>query len=103
MTKVYFVRHAQSDFNHPDAEDDRIRPLTEEGKQDTKAVLTFLKDKNINLFYCSPYKRSVDTIRITAEFFGKDIITDERLRERASGPDGNNHDKKETLLHYWTF
>lgn len=92
MTKVYFVRHAQSDFNHPDAEDDRIRPLTEEGKQDTKAVLTFLKDKNIDLFYCSPYKRSVDTIRITAEFFGKDIITDERLRERASGPDGNNHE-----------
>lgn len=91
MTKVYFVRHAQSDFNHPDAEDDRIRPLTEEGKQDTKAVLDFLKDKNIDIFYCSPYKRSMDTIRETAEYFEKDIITDERLREREKGTDGNNH------------
>lgn len=91
MTKVYFVRHAQSDFNHPGAEDDRIRPLTEEGKQDTKAVLDFLKDKNIDIFYCSPYKRSMDTIRETAEYFEKDIITDERLQEREKGPDGNNH------------
>lgn len=33
MTKVYFVRHAQPDFGW---EDDRTRPLTTEGKEDSK-------------------------------------------------------------------
>lgn len=50
-----------------------------------------LKDKKIDAFYCSPYKRSMDTIADAAAFFGKEIITDERLREREKGPDGNNH------------
>ena len=61
------------------------------GKKDSAIVLEFLKDKKIDAFYCSPYKRSMDTIADTAAFFGKEIITDERLREREKGPDGNNH------------
>ena len=32
MTKVYFVRHAQPEH---DWEEDRTRPLTEEGKKDS--------------------------------------------------------------------
>lgn len=88
MTKVYFVRHAQPEHAW---EDDRTRPLTEEGKRDCAIVLEFLKDKKIDKFYCSPYKRSMDTIADAAAFFGKEIITDERLREREKGPGGNNH------------
>ncbi|WP_167955582.1 histidine phosphatase family protein [Anaerosporobacter faecicola] len=86
MTRIYFVRHAQPDHNYAD----RIRPLTEEGQQDTKMVLDFFKEKNVDQFYCSPYKRSYNTIASTAQFFGKEIITDERLRERESGIDANN-------------
>ena len=78
MTRVYFVRHAQPEH---DWEDDRTRPLTEEGKKDSAIVLGFLKDKKIDAFYCSPYKRSMDTIAEAADFFRKEIITDERLRE----------------------
>ena len=88
MTRVYFVRHAQPEH---DWEEDRTRPLTEEGKKDSAIVLEFLKDKKIDAFYCSPYKRSMDTIAEAADFFTKEIITDERLREREKGPDGNNH------------
>ena len=88
MTKVYFVRHAQPEHAW---EDDRTRPLTEEGKRDSGVVLEFLKDKEIDVFYCSPYKRSMDTIAEAADFFGKEIITDERLREREKGINGNNH------------
>ncbi len=88
MTKVYFVRHAQPEHNW---EDDRTRPLTEEGRRDSAIVLDFLKDKEIDAFYCSPYKRSMDTIAKTSAFFGKEIVTDERLREREKGLDGNNH------------
>ena len=56
MTRVYFVRHAQPEH---DWEEDRTRPLTEEGKKDSAIVLEFLKDKKIDAFYCSPYKRSM--------------------------------------------
>ena len=89
MTKVYFVRHAQPDFAW---EDDRTRPLTAEGKADSKVVVEFLKDKQIDVFYCSPYLRSRDTIADTADYYGKEIITDERLREREKGPNGNGCD-----------
>lgn len=88
MTRVYFVRHAQPEYNW---EDDRTRPLSEEGKKDSAIVLEFLNDKKIDAFYCSPYKRSMDTIAEAAVFFGKEIITDERLREREKGSNGNNH------------
>lgn len=88
LTKVYFVRHAQPKH---DREDDRTRPLTEEGKKDTALVLDFLRDKKIDVFYSSPYERSYDTIAGTAAFYGMEIITDERLREREKGPGGNEH------------
>lgn len=86
MTRIYFVRHAQPDHKW---EDDRTRPLTDEGKQDAEIVLEFLRNKEIDVFYSSPYKRSYDTIAATAAFYGKEIITDERLRERKCGADGN--------------
>ena len=86
MTKVYFVRHAQSDWR---SGSDRERGLTAEALEDRKIVLEFLRDKQIDVFYCSPYRRSLDTIRETAEFYGKPILTDERLREREAAPGGN--------------
>ena len=88
MTKIYFVRHAQPEHAW---ENDRTRPLTGEGKKDSAIVFEFLKDKHIDAFYSSPYKRSMDTIADSADFFGKDIITDEDLREREKGENGNNH------------
>lgn len=88
MTKVFFVRHAQSLYEH---NDDRTRPLTDEGLRDASIVLETLKNKDISAFYCSPYKRSLDTIKQTAEYYHAKIQTDERLREREKGADGNNH------------
>lgn len=70
MTKVYFVRHAQPE----PIWDDENRPLTREGKEDSKMVLDFLKDKEIDVFYSSPYKRSFDTISDTAVFLGKRLL-----------------------------
>lgn len=82
------MRHVQPEHNW---KEDKTRPLTEEGRKDSAVVLEFLKDKKIDAFYCSPYKHSKDTITDAATFFGKEIITDERLRKREKGPDGNNH------------
>ena len=88
ITKVYFVRHAQPEHMW---EDDRTRPLTAEGRKDTKIVTDFLANKGIDVFYSSPYKRSFDTIADTAACYGKDIIVDERLREREKGINGNEY------------
>lgn len=88
MTVVYFIRHAQPDHQW---EEDRTRPLTAEGRKDAKMVLDFLKDKGIDVFYSSPYLRCMDTIKETAAFYGKGIFTDERLREREAGKNGNRH------------
>jgi len=87
ITRVYFVRHAQP--NHL-WEDDRSRPLSDEGKEDSKEIRRFFRNLSIDAFYCSPYKRSIDTIADAAQFFHKDIVTDERLRERENGPAGNS-------------
>lgn len=88
MTKIYFVRHAQPEFSH---HEDKTRPLTKEGHRDSEEVTEFFKDKNIDAFYCSPYKRSLDTIAGAAEFHETDIKTDNRLREREKGSNGNNY------------
>lgn len=88
MTRIYFVRHCQSD--HTKTCDERARPLTAEGVEDSHAVLHYLKDKNIDVFISSPYKRSYDTIAKAAEYYHIRIQTDERLRERKSGKNGNN-------------
>lgn len=33
-----------------------------------------LKDKEISVFYCSPYRRSLDTIRLCAEQYHMEIF-----------------------------
>lgn len=86
MTIVYFVRHAQSDWR---SGSDRERGLTAEGREDAGIVLDFLRDRPVDAFYCSPYRRSLDTIRASAEYFGLPVHTDERLREREAAPGSN--------------
>lgn len=87
MTSIYFVRHAQPDHGW---EDDKTRPLSEEGLEDSKKVTKFFKPFKIDFYISSPYKRIIDTIRESAVEKGLAIYEDERLRERKSGVGGNN-------------
>ena len=89
LTTVYFVRHCKPDHKNMD---DRNRPLTEEGLADSEKVSQVLSDKKIDVFISSPYRRSYDTIKLAAESYGKQIETDERLRERKAGEKGNTHE-----------
>lgn len=79
MTHVYFVRHAQPNY---DNHDDLLRELTEKGMQDRKLVTEFLKEKSIDAVLSSPYKRSVDTVKDFADTYGFDIETIDDFRER---------------------
>lgn len=81
ITTIIFVRHAQSVYGS----DDRNRPLSDAGLEDRKIVAETLLDRKIDAFLCSPYKRSMDTIRPAAELRNMLIRTDERFRERQCG------------------
>ncbi len=85
MTKIYFVRHSEPDKT---VMDDRNRPLSEAGHEGTVFVYETLKDKGIDVAICSPYKRSIDTIKQLTDALGISIQTDERFRERESGAKG---------------
>ena len=79
MTTVYFVRHAEPNYeNH----DDMSRELSSKGLKDRKLVTDFLMDKQIDVVLSSPYKRAVDTVRDFAETKGMDIITIDEFKER---------------------
>lgn len=79
MTNVYFVRHAQPNYeNH----DDLTRELTEKGLQDRKLVTEFLRDKEIHAVLSSPFKRSVDTVKEFADEMELPIAFVEDFRER---------------------
>ena len=79
MTSIYFVRHAEPNYeNH----NDMSRELSNKGIEDRKLVTEFLMDKQIDIVLSSPYKRAVDTVRDFAEKKGIDIGIVDEFRER---------------------
>ena len=84
MTTVYFVRHAEPNYeNH----DDMSRELSAKGLEDRKLVTRFLNDKHVDVVLSSPFKRAVDTVRDFADSkgLGIDIVEDFRERRIDSG------------------
>ena len=79
MTTVYFVRHAEPNYNN---HDDPLRELSAKGLQDRKLVTDFLADKGIDAVLSSPYKRAIDTIRDFTDSFGLQIEIIDDFRER---------------------
>lgn len=79
MTTVYFIRHAEPNYNN---HHDEIRELTEKGLRDRKLVTDFLRDKRIDVVLSSPYKRSVDTVKDFADKFDHQIEIISDFRER---------------------
>lgn len=79
MTKVYFVRHCEPNYNN---RDDMLRELTAKGMADRELVTQFLSDKNITVVLSSPYKRAVDTVAHFAESKDLNIEIVDDFRER---------------------
>lgn len=82
MTIIYFIRHAEPNYeNH----DDQSRELSPKGLQDRKLVTDFLWDKGIDVVLSSPYRRAVDTVKDFAEQSHLEIKLVEDFRERKVG------------------
>ncbi len=79
MTTVYFVRHAEPNY---DNHDDISRELSNKGLQDRKLVTDFLLNKHIDVVLSSPYKRAIDTVSDFAKTVNLEIGIIEDFRER---------------------
>lgn len=82
MTTVYFVRHAQPNY---DNHDDLTRELTEKGLKDRLRVGMALENVPIDAVLSSPYKRAVDTVQPLADARSLSVETDSDFRERKVG------------------
>lgn len=82
MTVIYFVRHAEPNYEN---KNDELRELTVKGMEDRRLVTEYLSDKNISKIVSSPYKRAVDTVSGFAYKYGLPIECIENFKERRVG------------------
>ncbi|MBW2077399.1 MAG: histidine phosphatase family protein [Deltaproteobacteria bacterium] len=76
MTRVYLVRHGQTEWNR----ELRFRgradiALNENGHKQARAIAHALKDNGITAIYTSPLMRSIETARPTAAVSNTEITT----------------------------
>ena len=79
MTNIYFVRHAEPNYNN---HDDLTRELSPKGMIDRELVTGFLADKQVDVVLSSPYKRAVDTVAHFASLRNLPITAIHDFRER---------------------
>ena len=79
MTNIYFVRHAEPNYNN---HDDLTRELSPKGMTDRELVTAFLAEKQVDVVLSSPYKRAVDTVAHFASLRDLPITTIADFRER---------------------
>ena len=79
MTTIYFIRHAEPDYNN---HDELTRPLTEKGKRDVELVNKFLEVKQIDIVLSSPFLRALETVNGIADKIKRNVIVVDDFRER---------------------
>ncbi len=84
MTTLYFVRHAEPNY---DNHDDLMRELSPKGMTDRLCVTEFFADISIDRIISSPYKRAYDTISDLAQHrnLSIEIVNDFRERRVSDG------------------
>ena len=79
MTRIIFVRHADSNRqNH----DELLRELSPKGMEDRKRVTEYMAGMGVDAVLSSPYRRAVDTVADFAETYGFEIGLMDGFRER---------------------
>ncbi|QGG46886.1 alpha-ribazole phosphatase [Heliorestis convoluta] len=82
MTKVYLIRHGETEWNlnrryqgHSDI------ALSEQGRYQAQQLLRRLAHENIDVLYASDLGRAVETAQIIASAHQKEVQLDQRFRE----------------------
>lgn len=79
MTTLYFVRHAQPNY---DNHNDLTRELSPKGLADRLLINRLLENVHVYAVLSSPFRRAMDTVRPLADSRGLPIITVDDFRER---------------------
>ncbi len=89
--KYFVMRHGEADNNIKrflSSNDEAMSRLTENGRNNVSRVAEMIKEKNINVIFCSPLNRTKETANLVCEIAGIDkskIVFDERLKEVQCG------------------
>lgn len=98
----YFIfRHSETYFSKNRLSyGDNIEsaPILKEGIPVMKKLGKYLAKQNIDLYFTSPYKRSLQTAEIIQEITGKKFIIDERLSEEKISRRKESHKDLEKRL-----
>jgi probable phosphoglycerate mutase len=85
-TRVYLVRHGATVLSAEDAfAGETDVALSEEGREQARALAARLAGEPIAAFYASPMSRTMDTARILAEPHGLEVLPRDGLREISHG------------------
>ena len=87
MTTLLILRHGESEANGSGffAGQTDIN-LSEKGKRQAELTARYISENySVDKIYSSDLKRAVDTVRPLSSILGKEIITDENLREINAG------------------
>ena len=83
---VYVMRHGTTVWNEQGRTQGRTgNRLSKNGKSMTEKVALDMKDVDIDVIFCSPLMRTVQTANIMNKYHHKKIIKDERLVEIEQG------------------
>ena len=78
---LLLVRHADALSRHDWAPDDRLRPLTEKGFSQSRALVDLLAGHRIEVIVSSPAVRCVQSVEPLAAALGLEIVEDAVLSE----------------------
>jgi len=84
---VYIIRHAQKekgDFYNPRLPH-QDQPINQQGREESRKLWPYLRDKQISAIYVSGYQRTGQTIEHVAGQLGITPVVDDRLNELDSG------------------
>lgn len=86
MNNLYLVRHGETDFNRNNRYLGRTDiMLNSAGLNQAKELAQKMKGLDIDIIYCSPLKRAVETAMLIKSECNCDIIIDQHFIERSIG------------------
>jgi 8-oxo-dGTP diphosphatase len=80
---VFVVRHAKAGSRRRFEGDDRLRPLSRNGRAQAKGLVKLLAHRGVERVLTSPYTRCRETVEPLAKELGLDVEGDEQLAEGA--------------------
>lgn len=86
-TRVTAIRHGEAQHNVTGTYQSIVPgvDLTERGKEQAEKAAAYLSTQNVDVIYCSPLARTIQTAQAIADATGAQVIVDKRLREVECG------------------